>query len=66
MFIALSTGLLLALAGAVRVWFPAYASLAWMLLLFGLVHGTFLCVQWVGCEADECPSAPVGRPLSGT
>jgi hypothetical protein len=48
--IGLSTALLLALAAAVRLWLPAAAPLAPALVLFALIHATFLGVQKAGAD----------------
>ena len=49
-FIGLSTGLLLGLAVAIRLWLPVAAPLASALVLFALIHATFLSVQKAGAD----------------
>lgn len=50
LFIALSTAILLALAGAIALWLPEYRPVAWALVLFSSCHASFLLVQRIGCE----------------
>jgi hypothetical protein len=53
-FIAFSTILLVGIAAAIEVWFPAWAPLDRALALFALVQAMFLYVQKVWRCPDSC------------
>jgi hypothetical protein len=44
LFIAGSTALFLALAGAIALWLPEYQAIAWALVLFSSCHAAFFLV----------------------